>query len=190
MKRPDSGCAALLEAWAEGDAAARDRLWSALYGDLRGLARACLRNERPEHTLQATDLVHETYLRLVDSQCVVARRRRQFLALVARTMRHVLVDHARRKRAKKRGGGLPPIALDELPHLAMADAPEPTALEEALSALAEIDAGLAELVQLRFFGGLTHEELAIQFEISVPTVRRRWRLARAWLLRSLAVGAR
>jgi len=189
MTNPASEVTGLLEAWAGGDVDALDELWVVLYRDLRGLAGGYLRNERRDHTLQATDLVHDAYLRLVDQERVNARHRGQFFALAAQTMRHILVDHARKRLADKRGGGRRKISLEDLPHLKIDDAPELVALDDALVGLADVDPDLAKLVELRFFGGFKNEDLARHFELSIPTIVRRWRVARAWLYRELAVEA-
>jgi len=189
MTSATSEVSGLLVAWSEGDPDALDSLWSLVYRDLRGLARGYLRNERSDHTLQATDLVHEAYVRLIGQNQVNARQRAQFFALAAQTMRHILVDHARRKLAQKRGAGASRISLDEMPNLTIDDSDELVALDDALNDLAEVDAELAQLVELRFFGGMKNEEMATLLEVSVATISRRWRVARAWLYRALAAEA-
>jgi len=177
---------ALLRACADGDAAAREDLWDVVYRDLRSLAARYLRSERPDHTMQPTDLVHEAYVRLIDETRVQVRHREQFFALAAGTMRHILIDHARKRLAAKRGSGVRKISLEVLPNLTIGDTEELVALDDALSSLAAVDADLANLVELRFFGGLKHDEVARHLDVSIATVGRRWRLARAWLYRALA----
>jgi len=171
------------------DLSAREDLWNFLYRDLRSLAAKYLLRERRDHTMQPTDLVHEAYVRLIDETRVEVHHREQFFALAAGTMRHILIDHARKRLAAKRGSGARKISIEVLPTLSIGDTEELVALDDALSSLATVDPDLAELVELRFFGGLKHEEVARHLDVSVATVGRRWRLARAWLYRALAVDA-
>ena len=159
-----------------------------VYEELRRLAGAQLRSERSGHTLQATALVNEAYLKLVDQKRTRWRNRAHFFAIAARLMRRILVDHARRARALKRSAGRR-VTLDE----ALALAPEPdvdlVALDDAMEALGGLDPNLTRLVELRFFGGLTIEETAEVLDVSPATVKREWASARAWLFRRLQVSA-
>lgn len=167
-----------------GDSAAAAELIPLVYERLRQLASGYLRGERPDHTLQPTALVHEAYLRLVDRSRVDWRGRTHFLGVAANEMRRLLVEHARRRGAKKRGGGSVRIALDRvlLPTGAEVDALD---IGDALTTLSSLHERQAEVVVLRFFGGLTVEEVAEFLSVSVQTVERDWRLARAWLFRTL-----
>jgi RNA polymerase sigma factor (TIGR02999 family) len=180
----------LLEAWQHGDAGARERLLPLVYDELRRVARARLRRERPDHTLQATALVHEAYLRLIGPGEATPRNRVQLFGIAARLMREILVDHARRKAALKRGGPATKVSLDD----AVA-APEVTivdilALDEALGELSARDARLCQVVELKFFAGLTIDETATALQVSVATVERDWTVARAWLHQRLASSGR
>jgi RNA polymerase sigma factor (TIGR02999 family) len=177
---------ALLRAWSKGDADAGERLLPIVYGELRRQAARLLRRERRDHTLQPTALVHETYLRLVEQRAADWRSRAQFFAVAAQAMRRILVDHARRHGARKRGGSWDRITLDET-RRAWPGEPDVDvlALEEALSELASIDADKVRLVELRFFAGLSLDETAAVLGVSESTVTREWRLARAWLFRRL-----
>jgi RNA polymerase sigma factor (TIGR02999 family) len=163
----------LLVAWSEGDEEAQAELMPILYGELRRLAASFIRGERSGHTLDTSALVHEAYLRLVD-QRVHWRSRRHFFSIAARMMRRVLVDHARRHLYAKRGGAVRRLALDEALSTAPERAPELLALDEALTRLAALDQRQAQIVEI--------------LGISVPTVTRDWRIARAWLYRSLSEG--
>jgi len=150
------------------------------------MARGYLAGERREHTLQPTALVHETYLRLVDQKALAWEDRRHFFALAATTMRRILVDHARGQRCEKRGGDRQKVSLDGVGELAAADrAAEVVAIDEALERLAVEDGLKASVVELRFFGGLTNDEVATVLGLSEPTVRRHWRTAKLWLHREL-----
>jgi len=182
----------LLKAWGRGDAAALDRLTPLVYERLRRMARGYMRNERPEHTLQATALVNEAFLRLVDARSLDWADRTHFFAVCARVMRRILVDAARSRAAIKRGGQVDraehstAIDLDQLADPASEMSAQVCALDEALSMLAEIDPRRAQVIELRFFGGLTVEETAQVVRTSPQTVMREWRLARAWLARELS----
>jgi RNA polymerase sigma factor (TIGR02999 family) len=174
----------LLLAWSEGEPAAADALMEAVYTDLRRMARGYLSRERSDHTLPPTALVHEAYVRLVDQRHVRWQNRAHFFAIAARVMRRILVDHARARASLKRGGAEPVRLLVEDSQL------EPPlvdilALDVALDRLAAIDARQSQLVELRFFAGLTIEEVASVLSVSVVTVKRDWALARAWLYREL-----
>ena len=170
-----------------GDAAALDEVVRILYGELRTLARARLRDERVEHTLSPTALVNEAYLKLAANDRVGAATRTQFMAVAATTMRRVLVDYARARNRLKRGGGESPIPLDEVePFLSDEEAEEILALDEALIRLATKNPRAAEVVQHRFYAGLTLEEIAAQLGVNERTVRRDWTVARAWLRKEVA----
>jgi len=176
----------LLVDWSQGDREALDRLMPVVYDELRRLARQQLRRERPDHTLQTTALVHEAYLRLVDQTRIDWHNSLQFYALAATQMRRILVDHARKRGVSKRGGDLMKLSLEEVPEISRGPTPDLVALDDALNALAQFDADLAKLVELRFFGGFRNEEIAQLLELSVPTITRRWRMAKAWLYRHLS----
>lgn len=171
----------LLIEWSQGRKEASERLIPLVYGELRRLASAYLRRERPGHTLDSAALVHEAYLRLVDQRKVDCHDRAHFFGVAAHLMRRVLVDHARRKRVGKRGGGKAPLRLDDVADGALGSRPDLTELDEALTRLAEIDPEQSRIVELRFFAGMTHQDIAGLLAVSVPTVERRWRMARAWL---------
>ena len=179
---------ALLLEWRRGDPEALDRLIPLVYTELRRIAARQLRNERPDHTLAATALVHEAYGRLVNAE-ITWQDRAHFFAVAARTMRRVLVDHARAQQRAKRGAGAVRVTLDE--HLAVSagNPDEILALDRALDALAEMDARKAEVVQLHFFGGLTYDQIAEALGISPATVDRDLRMAKAWLFRALSESA-
>ena len=177
---------ALLRAWSNGDPEAGERLLPIVYGDLRRQAARLLRGERRDHTLEPTALVHETYLRLVEQRAADWRCRAQFFGVAAQAMRRILVDHARRHGARKRGGSWDRITLDEGRAAWPAERDvDVLALEDALGELAALDPDKVRLVELRFFAGLNLEETAEVLGVSPSTVGREWRLARAWLLRRL-----
>lgn len=161
------------------------RLLPLIYDELRRLAAHYLRAERPEHTLRPTDLVHEAYLRLAGRPEPRPRSREHFQALAARAMRHILVDHARRRATAKRGGGRAPLHLDQIRDLSQEHDEFLVDLDDALLRLAELEPDLVHVVELRFFGGLTGEETARVMRISPKTVARRWALARSWLHREI-----
>ena len=175
---------ALLAAWSNGDQAVGSPLMDTVYSELRRLARGFLRRERPGHSLQPTALVHEAYLKLVDQRRVRWQNRAHFFAIAAHVMRRLLVDHARAHGAAKRGAGarVPLLDVD-----ASAEAPdiEILALDAALDRLEAIDRRRSQLVELRFFGGLTVDETAVVLGVAPITVKRDWALARAWLYREL-----
>jgi len=175
----------LLRAWSRGDESARERLIPLLYSELYRLARRYMRQERPDHTLQATALVNEAYLRLIDVNRVEWRNRTHFLALASQMMRRILVESARNRRRQKRGGGAARVSIDDI-----GDVPEPkdrdvVALNDALAALATFDARMSQVVEMRFFGGLSVDETANVLSVSPETVMRDWKTAKAWLLREL-----
>ena len=175
----------LLLAWRGGDDAALERMMPVVYDELRRRAYRYMAGERVEHTLQATALVNEVYLRLVDSKRVDWQNRVHFLAVSAQLMRRVLVDFARSKQSQKRGAREPRVTLDD----GMIAAPERgedlVALDDALKALESVDSRKSQVVELRFFGGLTAEETAEVLDVSPDTVLRDWKLAKVWLLREL-----
>jgi RNA polymerase sigma-70 factor (ECF subfamily) len=181
----------LLKAWSNGDRSALDRLTPLLYDELRHLAHRYMRHERAGHSLQTTALVNEAYLRLVDVTGVDWQDRIHFLAVAARIMRRVLVDAARRRASAKRGGEMArvdhstPVDLDQLAATGFKRAMELCALDDALETLARTDSRRAQVIELRFFGGLTVEETADVLKISPQSVMRDWKLARAWLAREL-----
>lgn len=177
----------LLEESAAGDETAAARLFPIVYDELRRLAGAALRRERASHTLQPTALVHEAFLRLVDVKSSRLQDRGHFIAIAARAMRRVLVDHARSRAAVKRGKAEVRLSIDDV-DVAAVDASDMdlVALDQALERLAAIDERQARIVELRFFGGLTVEETAVVIGASDRTVKRDWQMARAWLRRELA----
>ncbi len=181
---PVSDVTGLLVAWSNGEGGARDRLIDAVYPELRLLARRYLRGERTEHSLSPTALVHEAYLKLIDQRRVQWQNRSHFFAIAANVMRRILVDHARAHGAAKRGAGmqapLQDVTLGRDPYDV-----DLLALDAALERLAAIDERQSRLVELRFFGGLTIEEVAAALDVSPITVKRDWALARAWLYREL-----
>ena len=170
----------LLLSWSSGDRSALDELLPVVYRELRRLAASYLRRERPGHTLQTTALVHEAYLRMVDQRLVNSQTRAQFFAIAANLMRQILVNHAEAHRAAKRGGGNK-VALEEAARLLEQPRIDMIDLHQAINKLAELDPRQSRIVELRFFGGLTEEEIAGVLEISESTVRREWRTARAVL---------
>jgi RNA polymerase sigma factor (TIGR02999 family) len=178
----------LLLAWRAGDAAAGERLLPAIYDELHRQAARAMRREDGAHTLQATALVHEAYLRLVDQRRVEWRSRAHFFGVAAQMMRRVLVDHARTRLAAKRGGALQRVTLGDVGASdASDDELDVLALHEALERLAALDPDQARLVELRYFGGLGIEDTAEALGVSPATVKREWAVARAWLRRELAV---
>jgi RNA polymerase sigma factor (TIGR02999 family) len=188
--QPDAEVTRWLIAWRQGDSDAGSRLMSAVYEDLRRVARRRLRAERPDHSLAPTALVHEAYLRLVDMRRLRWQNRAQFFAIAARLMRQILVDQARRSGAVKRGGHKWTVSLSDD---GVATAPRDVSLldlDAALHRLSAADPRLGDLVVLRFFGGLTVEEAAEVQGTSPATVKRDWLRARAWLLRELRPAAR
>jgi RNA polymerase sigma factor (TIGR02999 family) len=176
----------LLLSWGQGDAEALDRLVPLVYDELRRVARRRLQREQPGHALQATALVHEVYLRLVDVDRLTLKNRTHFFAVAAKLMRQILVDHARRQHADKRGGGVTMVSVDEVSPAAQPPSVDVLALDEALGALSAIDARQGCVVELRFFGGLDIEETAEALGISPATVEREWAMAKAWLYRRLS----
>jgi RNA polymerase sigma factor (TIGR02999 family) len=187
----DSGFGRLLDRATEGDPRALKTLIPLVYDELRRLARAQLRRERPGHTLQTTALVHEAYLRLAGQEKLSFESRGHLRAIAANTMRRILVEHARARRAAKRGGERARLTLTD--GLGLAEESKPVdvlALDEALRRLAEVDPRASRVVELRFFGGLTVEETAEILGVSAPTIKREWALARAWLRREMSLRRR
>ena len=180
---PQQQVTQILMDWSEGSADAADRLMPLVYDELRQLARGYLQRERPDHTLQATALVHEAYLRLVDQTTITCQNRAHFLAIAARQMRRILVDHARRHRAQKRDGEREKVEFDEALSPTASRSVDLIALDDALQDLAKLNPRHCQIVELRFFGGLTFEEAGEVLDVSSRTAEREWRMARAWLHR-------
>jgi len=175
----------LLIAWSRGEAAAFDQLMPLVHDELRRLARRYMARERPGHSLQATALVHEAYLRLIQVTQVQWQNRAHFFAMSARVMRRILVDAARARGNKKRGGGFLKTSLDEGLLVSNEPGQDLVALDDALQALEQVHPRKSQVVELRFFGGLSIEETAEAMHVSTDTVKRDWRFARLWLLREL-----
>jgi len=178
----------LLHAWSNGDRSALDRLVPLVYQELRSLARRYMRQERADHTLQATSLINEAYVRLIDVNRIQWQSRAHFLAVAAQAMRRILVESARRRHRQKRGGDVVLVALDESQDIGHDKGADLVALSDALTALASFDARMGQVVELRFFGGLSVEETADVLHVSPETVMRDWKTAKAWLLRELSQG--
>ena len=176
---------ALLDELSTGGRAAVDALLPLVYDELHGLASRQLRGERPDHTLNATALVHEAYLKLADQRGVSWKNRAHFLGVASLAMRRLLINHAHRHLADKRGGGAAILTYDDDLASGETRAEELLAVNDALDRLAELSERQSKVVECRFFGGLTDQEIAEALGISVPTVRRDWRLARAWLAKEL-----
>ena len=188
MSRPD--LTALLSEWGRGNSNALNELLPLVYAELRRIAAGQLRGERGSHTLQPTALVHEVYLRLIDQRHADWRDRAHFFGAAAQVMRRILVDHARRRHASKRGDGLMTVSIDQAKEVIAPDGISVLALDHALDRLAKLDAGLARVVELRAFGGLTIEETACVLKVSPTTAKREWRTAKAWLTRELGLEIR
>ena len=176
----------LLQAWGLGDVSALERLMPLVYKELHRLAHRYMAGEQPGQTLQTTALVHEVYLRLVDANDIDWQNRAHFFGLCARLMRRILIDFARSRNYQKRGGQIPHIELEEAATVSAVVGSELLAVDEALKQLAVVDVRKSEVVELRFFGGLTVEETATALRVSEETVMRDWKLAKAWLLRQLS----
>ena len=185
---PRSDATELLVAWSNGDQSAFDKLVPLVYQELRALARRYMRHERPDHTLQATALVHEAYGRLIDVKRIQWQNRAHFLAVAAQTMRRILVEFARQRNRQKRGGDATRVALSAV-DVAQEQSADLVALSDALSVLATFDRRMSQVVELRFFGGLSVEETADVLKVSPETVMRDWKTAKAWLLRELGQSA-
>src|ERR1700751_5584466 len=179
------GVTRLLLAWRAGDESALDRLMPVVYDELHRLARRYMAAEQTGHPLQTTALVHEVYLRLVDANGIEWQDRAHFYAICARLMRRILIDFARSRNYQKRGAGFAHIQLEEAVTVSETVGSEMLAVDEALKQLADIDSRKGEVVELKFFGGLTTEEIAAALKVSPDTVLRDWKLAKAWLLREL-----
>ncbi len=176
----------LLAAWARGDRAALDAATRVVYAELRKIADGYLKQERPQHTLQPTALIHEAYLRLMREDGLNFENRRKFFAFAARLMRQVLVDHARAARADKRGGGVMPAPLNEAVDFVPERSQEFLALNEAMEDLAQFSPRKAQVIELRYFGGLNLEEIAQVMDVSIATVSREQRMAEAWLSQAMS----
>jgi RNA polymerase sigma factor (TIGR02999 family) len=178
----------LLARWSEGDVAAREALVSLVYDELRRIARRCLAGQRSDHTLQPTALVHEAYLRLVRRDSVPWQNRAHFFAMAAQVMRQILVDHARRHTAAKRGGGTVTLLFEDGPAAERSSVVDLIALDDAMQRLAALDPRQCQIVELRFFGGLSIEETAEVVDISAATTKREWATARIWLHNAMSPG--
>lgn len=177
----------LLE-WNQGAEDAAERLMPLVYDELRQVARRYLQRERSDHTLQATGLVHEAYLRLVDQSSMTWENRAHFFSVAAQVMRRLLVDHARSRQTAKRGGAREKLEFNDALAVAEEPAVDLLALDDALQELVTFDARKSRIVELRFFGGLTTEEIGSVLAISPSTIRREWRIAKAWLRRKIMAG--
>ena len=186
LNRQAADTTGLLHAWSGGERAALDQLMPHVYQQLRRLAGHYMQNESPARTVQATALVHEAYLRLVNVTNLGLRHRAQFFAITSRMMRNILLDDARARSAAKRGGQQARVNLDEIPDISARNGNDLMALDDALTALAAVDARKAQVIELRFFGGLSVEDTAAALNVSVETVLRDARAARAWLRRELS----
>ena len=183
---PPSSPTALLLAWGHGDQAAFEQLVPLVHEELRRIARQHMGRERGEHTLQPTALVNEAYLRLIEVKRIQWQNRQHFFAMAARIMRRVLVDAARARRFHKRGGGAPMVSLGDALDLSEEPDRDLVELDDALNALSIVDPRKAQVVEMRYFGGLSVEETADALQVSPGTVMRDWRLAKVWLLRELS----
>lgn len=179
------GITQLLEAWGQGDQAARDELMSVVYHELHRLAHHYMKTESPGHTLQTSALVNEAFLRLVDQKNVKWQNRAHFFGIAAQLMRRILVDYARSRRYAKRGGGMRDLSLEEALVVSQERNEEVVALDETLDRLAEFDPRKSKIVEFRFFAGLSIEETAEVLAVSPGTVMRDWTLAKAWLRREM-----
>ena len=182
---PADNLTGLLVEWRQGDQAALDKLTPLIYDELRRIAHRYVQRERNGHTLETTALVNEAYLRLAGQKKIEWQNRAHFFAVTARVMRHILIDHARRRHYAKHGGDIRQVSLAEAETMSQERAGELVALDEALDELAQFDPRKSRVVELRYFGGLGLEETAEVLEISVMTVRRDWRAAKAWLFRRM-----
>jgi RNA polymerase sigma-70 factor (ECF subfamily) len=189
MDAPRSDVTQLLLQWTEGRQDALDRLLPEIYAELRKLASSYLRRERSDHTLQATALVHEAFLKLVDQRAVRWQNRAHFFGIAAQAMRRILVDHARAHSAAKRGDGDRPVSINDVVLVGGMPGEDVLALHDALTRLEKIDLQQSRVVELRFFGGLTMEETSEVLQISPATVGREWTVAKAWLYAELKQGS-
>jgi len=180
----------MLTAWGNGDEDALSRLMPLVYPELRRIARKHLARRFPDHTLESAGLVNEAYMKLIRAHGLRCENRLQFFALCAQIIRHILVDHARKRRYAKRGGGAVPVPLDEALIGARSGGADVLALNEALTTLSKVDPRKGRVVELRYFGGLSVEETAEVLQVSPETAKRDWKMAKAWLLRELSSGRR
>lgn len=187
MSRP-AEVTELLRAWSEGDPTALDALIPLIEVELRRLARSYMARERRDHTLQATALVNEAFVRLTGAEHVQWKDRAHFLGIAARLMRRILIDHARRHAFKKRGGGMREVAIEDVRLAVHPTEVDLLALDRALESLSIVDERKARIVELRYFGGMTIQETADALNVSVDTVKRDWQVAKLWLLRALEKG--
>jgi RNA polymerase sigma factor (TIGR02999 family) len=183
---PSHELTVLLRGWTSGDRGALARIVELAYPELRKIARRCLRHERPGHTIQATALVHEAYLRVFDIGQVSWQDRTHFFAIIAKVMRRVLIEHARAQGCAKRGGGMRRVDFDDALTISAESDDEIVRLNEALEEMAKFDPRKAQVVEMRYFGGLTSSEVAFVLGISTRSADRDWSLAKAWLLREMA----
>ncbi len=174
----------LLDKWVEGDDRAADELMNVVYGELRRMARGYIRRRPAGNSFQTTDLIHETYIKLVRNEDRNWKNRSHFFGVAARAMRHILVDHARARHAGKRGGG-DRLSFSDTMATVATQSEQVVALDEALKTLAKLDRRKGDVVELKYFGGFTNEEVADVLQVSLETVKRDWRFARTWLLREL-----
>jgi len=189
MGTPPHAVTELLAAWSNGDQAARDQLMSVVYQELHRLAHHYMQRESPGHTLQTSALVNEAFLKLVDQRNVRWQNRAHFFGIAAQMMRRILVDYARKRCYAKRGGGMPEISLDEALIVSNERNAEVVALDETLERLAEFDPRKSQIVEFRFFGGLSIDETAKVLAVSPGTVMRDWTLAKAWLRKEMSNSA-
>ncbi len=183
--QPGGEVTQLLKRLEEGDREAVDQLYPLVYGELRGAARRAMAGERAGHSLQATELVHEAYFKLLGAHDIDWQGRGHFVAIAARAMRQILVDHARRRKAEKRGGGAEHVTLGDPAAELVLPPEELLALDAALTRLDEMDSRLRSVVEYRFFGGLTEQEIASVLGVTIRTVQRDWVKARAWLYQEI-----
>jgi RNA polymerase sigma factor (TIGR02999 family) len=181
MKAETHEVTELLQDWSEGDEAALERLMPLVYDELHRLAHQHMKREKPGHILQTSALINEAYLRMVDSPRIPWQNRAQFFGIAARVMRRILVDEARKRKSDKRGGAAVQVTLNEATNVAHEQASNVMALDEALKSLEAIDSRQSQIVELRFFGGLSVDEAAEVLKVSPGTVMRDWTFARAWL---------
>jgi RNA polymerase sigma factor (TIGR02999 family) len=187
MKAATHEVTELLHEWSEGDESALERLIPLVYDELHRLAHQHMKREKPGHILQTSALINEAYLRMVDSPRIHWQNRAQFFGIAARVMRRILVDEARKRKSDKRGGGAIQVTLNEATNVAHEQASNVMALDEALKSLEAIDARQSQIVELRFFGGLSVDEAAEVLKVSSGTVLRDWTFARAWLKNEMSV---
>jgi RNA polymerase sigma-70 factor, ECF subfamily len=189
MKPSSHPVTQLLQDWGDGNQAARDELMPLVYEELHRQAHQYMRGERSGHTLQTSALVNEAFVKLVNQKNVHWQNRAHFFGIAAQMMRRILVDHARSRRSAKRGGDARPVSLEEVAIVSEERAADVVALDDALNSLAAIDPRKSQLVELRFFGGLTIEETAEVLDVSPGTVMRDWTLAKAWLRREMTAAS-